>query len=126
MRVFLTFLIKGLKKRNIFNYWNQIWKAPSTTTSKETNKFTKDNVIFIINIEIAEEKIPTPKDPPKEYIVKLTEPSQISIEYESKNSAPFAKLIDNESKAFVNELKEFSQNRINGLESAYSKLQKNV
>ena len=56
----------------------------------------------------------------------MTEPSQIAIEYESKNSAPFVKLIDNESKAFVNELKEFSQNRINGLESAYSKLQKNV
>lgn len=49
--------------------------------------------------------MPPPKDPPKEYIVKLSEPNQIAIEYETKNSAPFAKLIDNESKAFINELK---------------------
>lgn len=70
--------------------------------------------------------MPPPKDPPKEYIVKLSEPNQIAIEYETKNSAPFAKLIDNESKAFINELKQFSQNRVNGLESAYAKLQKNV
>ena len=35
-------------------------------------------------------------------------------------------LIDNESKGFVNELKDFSQNRLQGLESAYSKLSKNI
>ena len=33
--------------------------------------------------------------PPKEYIVKLSEPAQIALEYENKNTAPFAKLIDN-------------------------------
>lgn len=34
--------------------------------------------------------------------------------------------MDNESKGFINELKEFSKNRLSGLESAYSKLQKNI
>lgn len=48
------------------------------------------------------------------------------IEYESKNAQPFLKLMDNESKGFINELKEFSKNRLSGLESAYSKLQKNI
>lgn len=56
----------------------------------------------------------------------MNEPSQISLEYETKNAAPFANLIDNESKAFITELKDFSQNRMNGLESAYTKLQKNI
>lgn len=48
------------------------------------------------------------------------------IEYESKNAQPFLKLMDNDSKGFINELKEFSKNRLSGLESAYSKLQKNI
>jgi hypothetical protein len=41
-------------------------------------------------------------------------------------AAPFLELIDNESKGFMNELKEFAKNRINGLESAFTKLNKNV
>lgn len=48
------------------------------------------------------------------------------MEYESKNAQPFLKLMDNESKGLVAELKEFSKNRLSGLESAYSKLQKNI
>lgn len=59
--------------------------------------------------------MPLPFEPPKEYIVKSTEPKEIALEYESKNAAPFLNLIDNESKGFVNELKEFSQNRLQGL-----------
>lgn len=70
--------------------------------------------------------MPAPFEPPKEYIVKPSEPKEVVIEYESKNAAPFAKLSDNQSKSFVNELKEFSKNRLSGLESAHSKLQKNI
>ena len=41
-------------------------------------------------------------------------------------AAPFASLVDNESKGFMNDLKDFTQNRLAGLESAYAKLSKNV
>lgn len=34
--------------------------------------------------------------------------------------------MDNESKGFILELKEFANNRLNGLETAYSKLQKRI
>jgi len=34
--------------------------------------------------------------------------------------------MDNESKGFVAELRDYAKNRLSGLESAYSKLQKNV
>lgn len=46
--------------------------------------------------------MPAPFEPPKEYIVKAVEPKEIVIEYESKNAIPFTKLIDNESKGFIN------------------------
>lgn len=70
--------------------------------------------------------MPITFETPKEYLVTPVEPKEIAFEYESKSAAPFKNLIDNESKGFVNELKEFSKSRLQGLESAYSKLQKNI
>lgn len=41
-------------------------------------------------------------------------------------AAPFLKLVDNESKGFMMELREFGQNRLVGLETARAKLMKNI
>lgn len=76
--------------------------------------------------EIPEEQIPPPKDPPANYVIKLKEPDSLAISYEGPLNAPFAELVDNESKGFMNDLKDFSRNRMNGLDSALSKLNKNI
>lgn len=76
--------------------------------------------------EIPEEQIPPPKEPPAQYVVKLEEPEPIQINYEGPLNAPWAQLVDNESKGFMNDLKDFARNRMTGLESALAKLNKNV
>jgi hypothetical protein len=64
---------------------------------------------------------------PKKYIAEPIEPDNIKINYENNPiAAPFTKLIDNESKGFMMELREFGQNRLTGLESARNKLAKNI
>ena len=76
--------------------------------------------------EIKEEHIPPPMEPPQGYIIKLEEPEKLQISYEGPMASPFADLVDNESKGFMNDLKDFSKNRLAGLDSAYIKLGKNV
>lgn len=80
----------------------------------------------MIDLEIKEEQIPPPKDPPAQYMIKLDEPEALKTTYEGPLNAPFAGLIDNESKGLMNDLKIFASNRMAGLESAYTKLSKNV
>ena len=65
--------------------------------------------------EIKKDQIPPPKEPPANYIVKPDEPEPLKISYEGTIAEPFADLVDNESKGFSNDLKEFAKNRMNGL-----------
>ena len=65
--------------------------------------------------EIPEEQIPPAKEPPAQYIVKCEEPESIKLNYDGPLASPFGSLIDNESKGFMNDLKDFANNRMNGL-----------
>jgi hypothetical protein len=97
---------------------------PHIESSLKTN--LQRNAQIYKKAEIPEEQIPPPKDPPAQYVIKLEEPEAIKVSYEGAMNAPFGELIDNESKGFMNDLKEFASNRMNGLESAVSKLNKNI
>lgn len=65
--------------------------------------------------EIKEEQIPPPKEPPQNYIIKLEEPESLKESYEGAIAAPFANLVDNESKGLMNDLQDFARNRMVGL-----------
>ena len=106
------------QKKDLLNIKPQVEQSLKTNVQRNQQIYKK--------AEITEEQIPPPKDPPAAYVIKMEEPDALKITYEGPLNAPFMELVDNESKGFSNDLKEFSRNRINGLESALSKLNKNI
>ena len=86
---------------------------PQVESSLKTN--IQRNQQIYKKQEIKEEQIPPPKEPPANYLIKLEEPDGIKVTYEGALNAPFAGLVDNESKGFMNDLKDFAKNRMNGL-----------
>lgn len=96
---------------------------PLIEASLKTN--SKRNQEIYKRQEIKEEQIPPPKEPPQQYVVKLEEPETLRPVYEGLGQ-PFANLTDNESRGFMNVLKDFATNRMNGLQSAITKLNQNI
>lgn len=68
--------------------------------------------------EIKEEQIPPPEDIPKEWIVKLVQPPNLTME----NEGDFGKLMSDESYSLALELSNFSSSRKAALESSQKKL----
>ena len=97
---------------------------PQVESSLKTN--IQRNQQIYKKQEIKEEQIPAPKDPPANYLIKIEEPENIKVTYEGPLNEPFSGLVDNESKSFMNDLKDFAKNRMNGLDSSLAKLNKNI
>jgi hypothetical protein len=108
---------RPVEKKELMNIKPQLEASLKNNINRNKEIYKKE--------EIKEEQIPAPKDPPQNYLIKLEEPEGLRETYEGL-AAPFADLVDNESKGLMNDLKEFARNRMVGLESAYSKLSKTV
>lgn len=118
----------GMKNQSVeqlFNM-NKQQKKDLAQLQKELQESLKKNLERNAQIfkqqEIKEEQIPPPEDIPKEWVVKLIPPPNLSME----NEGEFGKLMSDESYSLALELSNFSASRKAALESSQKRLDEEI